>query len=68
MTEFIEAFAPGMRHLREQRDLDKVFVMTQDKGRSGPTPLDLDSGTVNVVLPQRTNASHSARADRDRDC
>lgn len=50
MTEFIELFAPGMRHAREQRDLDKVLIVEQKKGGAGPEPLDLESGAVNIVL------------------
>ena len=50
MSDFFEIFNPGMRHAREQRDLDKVFVLEQRKGGAGPQPLDLDSGVVTVVL------------------
>lgn len=51
MTEFTEIFQPGLRHAREQRDFDKILVVEQKKGGSGPQPLDLDSGAVTVVLP-----------------
>ena len=53
MSEFFEIFAPGLRHLREQRDLEKVLVVDDAKGGSGPRPLDLDSGSVVLRMPGR---------------
>lgn len=53
MSDFIEIFSPGMRHVREQRDLDKILVVEQKKGGAGPQPLDLDAGQVQVQLPQK---------------
>ena len=44
MTEFFEIFNPGARHQREQKDLEKVLVVENKKGGTGPRPLDLDSG------------------------
>lgn len=52
MTEFFEIFQPGLRHLREQRDLDKVFVVHDDQGGTGPQPLDLESGHVVIRVPE----------------
>ncbi|GAA1379437.1 universal stress protein [Luteococcus sanguinis] len=54
MSEFFETFAPGMRHWREQQDLEKVLVVDQKKGGRGPMPLDLDSGKVRLVMPNRS--------------
>lgn len=51
MTEFFEAFNPAARHLREQKDLQKVLVVEQKRGGSGPRPLDLDSGRITLVKP-----------------
>lgn len=50
---FFEIFSPGMRHWRQQQDLEKVLVVDQHKGGHGPKPLDLDSGTVELVMPRR---------------
>lgn len=57
MSEFFEIFAPSMRHLREQRDLEKVLVVDDAKGGSGPRPLDLDSGSV--VLRMQPSATQA---------
>lgn len=51
MTEFFEAFNPAARHLREQKDLEKVMVARAKQGGKGPQPLDLDSGRIVLVRP-----------------
>ncbi len=56
MSDFFELFQPGLRHLREQRDLDKVLVVESKRGDDGPAPLDLDSGHVVLRLPKRPPA------------
>lgn len=53
MTDFFEIFQPGLRFKREQEDLEKVLVVEADKGGTGPRPLDLDSGSVLLRMPQR---------------
>ena len=50
MSEFFEAFAPGMRHWREQRELQKVLVHRTDQGAPGPEPLDLESGHIVIDM------------------
>lgn len=57
MSSFFEVFNPGLRHTREQQDLEKVLVVDQKKGGSGPRPLDLDSGTVEIVMPVTADAT-----------
>lgn len=53
MSDFFELFNPGLRHTREQLDLEKMLVVDADKGGTGPRPLDLDSGSVVLRLPAR---------------
>ena len=53
MTGFFEIFEPGLRHLREQKDLEKILIVEAEKGGSGPEPLDLDSGSVVLRVPAR---------------
>ena len=48
---FFEIFNPGERFRREQRDLEKVLVLTDAQGGDGPQPLDLDSGSVVLRVP-----------------
>ncbi len=53
MTGFLEIFDPGMRHQREQKDLEKILIVEADQGGTGPQPLDLDSGSVTLRVPPR---------------
>lgn len=46
MSDFLQIFQPGMQHQQQQRDLEKILVVTEDAGGTGPKPLDLDSGSV----------------------
>lgn len=66
MTGFIEIFEPSTRHLREQRDLEKILIIEQDKGGSGPKPLDIDSGSVEIVMPVRPGRTKSALSEDGR--
>jgi len=51
VSDFFEIFQPGLKYWNEQRDLDKVLVVQDDAGGTGPAPLDLDSGRVTLVMP-----------------
>lgn len=51
MTGFFEIFNPGARHVREQRDAEKMLFIDTRTAGSGPAPLDLDSGKVTIQLP-----------------
>ncbi len=51
MSDFFQLFQPGLRHQQEQRDLEKILVVTEDAGGTGPKPLDLGSGAVTVRMP-----------------
>lgn len=54
MSDFFEIFNPGLRHQRQQLDTEKMLVVTDAQGGSGPQPLDLDSGEVVLQLPRQT--------------
>lgn len=51
MSDFFEIFNPGLRYTREQLETEKLLVVQDDQGGTGPKPLDLDSGSVVVRLP-----------------
>ena len=51
MSDLFELMQPGLQHWREQQDRDKTLIVEDRSGGSGPTPLDLDSGSVVVQLP-----------------
>lgn len=60
MSDFFELFNPGLRHQREQRDLEKILVVDDKKGGTGPRPLDLDSGSVVLQVPGRSRGMAEA--------
>jgi len=53
VSDFFQIFQPGLRHLQEQRDLEKILVVEEDAGGTGPKPMDLDSGKVVLRVPNR---------------
>jgi len=67
MSEFFQIFQPGLRHQEQQRDLEKILVVDQDAGASGPKPLDLDSGSVTVRMPGGTMSEPTAPIPDDKD-
>ena len=51
MSSFFELFEPGLRYLREQRDLEKVLVVDPAKGADGLGAHDLESGVIVLKRP-----------------
>jgi hypothetical protein len=47
---FLEIFAPGMRHLREERERQRHDV-TYPKHGGPPFGIDLDAGTARFAVP-----------------
>ena len=60
---FIEIFDPGARFWREQRDREKMLIVEDAQGGSGPKPLDLDSGEVILQMPARQDSDEEEPAD-----
>jgi hypothetical protein len=51
MSDFFEIFNPGQRYTREQLETEKLLVVQDAQGGTGPDPLDLDSGSVLLRMP-----------------
>lgn len=51
MSNLFEIFDPGLRHAREQLDVEKMLIVESEQGGSGPEPLDLDSGSIVLRVP-----------------
>jgi len=60
MSDFFEIFNPGQRFTREQLETEKLLVVNEAQGGTGPKPLDLDSGSVVLRLPASVPASPDA--------
>ena len=51
---FLEIFQPGLKHLREERDRQRMLVVRTSHGGGAPLGIDLDAGkaTIAVTPPQ----------------
>ena len=50
MTAFFELFQPGLRHLRKERDRQKMLVAQPTHGGGPPLGIDLDAGTARISI------------------
>jgi hypothetical protein len=50
MTNPLEVFQPSLRYVREQRDLEKVFVVDTPEGADGLGRVDLASGHIKIPV------------------
>ena len=48
---FLEIFQPGLRHLREERDRQKMLVVRPSHGGGAPMGIDLDARTATIAVP-----------------
>ena len=59
---FLEIFEPGLKHLREEKDRQKMLVVRPSHGGGAPLGIDLDAGTATfcVTPPEEAPASDGA--------
>lgn len=50
MTNPLEMIQPSLRYLREQRELEKVFVVENPEGADGLGRVDLESGHIKIPV------------------
>ncbi len=50
MTNPFEVIQPSLRYLREQRELEKVFVVDTPEGADGLGRIDLKSGNIKIPV------------------
>ncbi len=67
MSDFFEIFNPGQRYTRQQLETEKLLVVQDAQGGSGPDPLDLDSGSVVLRMPHHAEdpAKTATQAEAD---
>ncbi len=51
MSSPFEIIQPSLRYLREQRELEKVFVVDTPDGADGLGRVDLKSGHIKIPVP-----------------
>lgn len=51
---FLEIFEPGLKHLREEKDRQRMLVVKPSPGGGAPLGIDLDAGkaTINLTPPR----------------
>ena len=59
---FLEIFEPGLKHLREEKDRQKMLVVSPSHGGGAPLGIDLNAGTAtfSVTSPQHAPDSDAA--------
>lgn len=50
MTGFFELFQPGLKHLREERDRQKMLVSKPTIGGGAPLGIDLEGGKAKITI------------------
>ena len=50
---FLEIFQPGLKHLYEEKDRQRMLVIRPSHGAGPPLGIDLDAGTASIVVPHR---------------
>ena len=49
---FLEIFQPGLKHLYEEKDRQRMLVVRPSHGGGPPLGIDLDAGTASIVVPR----------------
>ena len=61
---FLEIFQPGLKHLREERDRQRMLVVRPSHGGGPPLGIDLDAGTASIVVPRAAGSATRHAAGR----
>jgi hypothetical protein len=66
---FFELFQPGLKHLREEKERQKMLVSKPTHGGGAPLGIDLDAGTAKITIKPkvRPDAPPAADAAADHD-
>jgi hypothetical protein len=62
---FLEIFEPGLKHLREEKDRQKMLVVRPSHGGGAPLGIDLDAGTATFSVTPPPDAPESDNAGAD---
>lgn len=54
---FLEIFQPGLRHLREERDRQKMTVSKPTPGGGAPLGIDLEAGVARIRITRPAPAA-----------
>ena len=54
---FFELFQPGLKHLREEKERQKMLVSKPTHGGGAPLGIDLDAGTAKITIARKPERS-----------
>ena len=54
---FFELFQPGLKHLREEKERQKMLVSKPNHGGGAPLGIDLDAGTAKITIAPKAEPS-----------
>jgi hypothetical protein len=54
---FFELFQPGLKHLREEKERQKMLVSKPTHGGGAPLGIDLDAGTAKITIAPKADRS-----------
>ena len=60
---FLEIFQPGLKHVREERDRQKVLVVRPSHGGGAPMGVDLDAGKATISVNSRLGQAGDCRCN-----
>ena len=60
---FLEIFQPGLKHLHEESDRQRMLLVRPSHGGGAPLGIDLDAGTASIVVPIRVDSVADGTAD-----
>ena len=50
---FLEIFQPGLKHLYDEKDRQRMLVVRPSHGGGPPLGIDLEAGTASIVVSRR---------------
>jgi Family of unknown function (DUF6191) len=59
-VSFFELFQPGLKHLREEKERQKMLVSKPTHGGGAPLGIDLDAGTAKITIRPKASPDHHA--------
>jgi Family of unknown function (DUF6191) len=62
-VSFFELFQPGLKHLREEKERQKMLVSKPTHGGGAPLGIDLDAGTAKITIKPGVRADAPPAAE-----
>ena len=63
---FLEIFQPGLKHLKEEKDRQRMLVIRPSHGGGPPLGIDLEAGTASIVVRRPVTDADGVPDEPDR--